>query len=73
VNTVAPGFVDTDMLAPYAAHRVAIEKQIPVGRFAAPEEVAGLVAFLLSPAATYMTGAVLPVDGGLSAMAGVHR
>ena len=73
VNTVAPGFVDTDMLAPYAAHRGALEKQIPVGRFAAPEEVAGLVAFLLSPAATYMTGALLPVDGGLSAMAGVHR
>ena len=73
VNTVAPGFVDTAMLAPYAGHRAAIEKQIPAGRFAAPHEVAALVAFLMSPPAAYITGAVLPVDGGLTAMLGVHR
>lgn len=73
VNYVAPGFIDTDMMAPYAAHRPEVEKQIPAGRFAAPDEIAGLVAFLMSPPAAYMTGAVLPVDGGLSAMMGVHR
>jgi 3-oxoacyl-[acyl-carrier protein] reductase len=73
VNTVAPGFVDTAMLTPYADYRGAIEKQIPAGRFAAPEEVAGLVAFLMSPPAAYITGAVLPIDGGLTSMLGVHR
>ena len=60
VNTVAPGFIDTDMMAPYASHRAGMEKQIPAGRFAKSEEVAGLVAFLMSPPAAYITGAVLP-------------
>ncbi|NNM73119.1 SDR family NAD(P)-dependent oxidoreductase [Enterovirga aerilata] len=73
VNYVAPGFIDTDMMAGYAAHRAQMEKQIPAGRFARAEEIAGLVAFLLSPPASYITGAVLPVDGGLTAMLGVHR
>ena len=73
VNTVAPGFIDTEMMAPYASHRAGMEKQIPAGRFAKSEEVAGLVAFLLSPPAAYITGATLPVDGGLTAMIGVHR
>jgi len=73
VNYVAPGFVDTEMLAPYAAHRPVIEKQIPAGRFARPDEVAALVAFLLSPPAAYVSGAVLPVDGALSAALAVHR
>jgi NAD(P)-dependent dehydrogenase (short-subunit alcohol dehydrogenase family) len=73
VNYVAPGFVDTEMMAPYAAYREAMEKQIPAGRFAKPEDVAGLVAFLMSPGAAYMTGAALPVDGGLSAAIGIHR
>ena len=44
-----------------------MEKQIPAGRFAKPEEIAGLAAFLMSEPAAYITGAVLPVDGGLTA------
>lgn len=72
VNYIAPGFIDTDMLAPYAAYRANMEKQIPAGRFARVEEVAGMAAFLLSPAA-YITGAVLPIDGGLTAQIGIHR
>ncbi len=73
VNYVAPGFIDTEMLAPYAKFRDTMEEQIPARRFAKPEEVAALVAYLLSPAASYVTGAVLPVDGGLSAALGIHR
>ncbi|WP_100959278.1 SDR family oxidoreductase [Bosea sp. FBZP-16] len=73
VNVIAPGFVDTDMMAPYAAYRDKMESQIPAGRFARPEEVAGLAAFLLSPPAAYITGTVLPIDGGLTAHLGVHR
>lgn len=73
VNVIAPGFIDTDMMAPYAAYREGMEKQIPAGRFAKPEEVAGLAAFLMSDPAAYITGTVLPIDGGLTAMIGVHR
>jgi len=73
VNVIAPGFIDTDMMAPYAAYRESMEKQIPAGRFAKPEEIAGLAAFLLSEPAAYITGAVLPIDGGLTSMLGVHR
>ncbi len=73
VNVIAPGFIDTDMMAPYAAYRDSMEKQIPAGRFAKPEEIAGLAAFLMSEPAAYMTGAVLPIDGGLTSMMGVHR
>jgi len=73
VNVIAPGFVDTEMMAPYASHREGMERQIPAGRFARPEEVAALAAFLIGEGAGYLTGAVLPVDGGLTAMMGVHR
>lgn len=73
VNVIAPGFIDTDMMAPYAAYRATMEKQIPAGRFAYPEEIAGLVAFLMSKPAAYLTGAVLPIDGGLTAQLGIHR
>ncbi|WP_112661867.1 SDR family oxidoreductase [Microvirga flavescens] len=73
VNVIAPGFIDTDMMAPYAAYRENMEKQIPAGRFAKPEEIAGLAVFLMSEPAAYMTGTVLPIDGGLTSMIGVHR
>ncbi|MEJ8573831.1 SDR family NAD(P)-dependent oxidoreductase [Microbaculum marinum] len=73
VNYIAPGFIDTEMMAPYADYREKMESQIPVGRFAAPEEIAAVADFLMSPASCYMTGAVLPVDGGLTAAIPVHR
>jgi 3-oxoacyl-[acyl-carrier protein] reductase len=67
-NTIAPGFVDTGMLAAYQAQRERFEKQIPVGRFAQPAEIAGLVRYLLSPEAAYITGTEIAIDGGLSAV-----
>lgn len=73
VNYVAPGFIATDMMSAYEAYRMKMESQIPVGRFAKPEEVAATVGFLMSDAAAYITGAVIPVDGGLTAQIGVHR
>lgn len=73
VNVIAPGFIDTPMMAGYAAYRAGMERQIPAGRFADPAEVAALAAFLMAEPAAYITGAVLPVDGGLTAMMGVHR
>jgi NAD(P)-dependent dehydrogenase (short-subunit alcohol dehydrogenase family) len=73
VNVIAPGFVDTDMMAPYAAYRDKMQGQIPAGRFAKPEEVAGLAAFLMSEPAAYITGTVIPIDGGVTAQLGVHR
>lgn len=72
-NYIAPGFIDTEMVAPYAKFREQMESQIPARRFADPDEVAGVASFLLSPPASYITGAVLPVDGGLSAALGIHR
>jgi 3-oxoacyl-[acyl-carrier protein] reductase len=73
VNVVAPGFIDTGMMAPYKAWRETMEAQIPIKRFCTPTDVAALVTFLLSPAAGAITGTVLPVDGGLTAMMGIHR
>lgn len=66
-NFIAPGFVDTDMMSAYADHRDQMEKQIPAGRFAMPFEVAALVGHIMSPAAKYITGSTLPIDGGMSA------
>lgn len=65
-NVVAPGFVDTDMTRALTdEQRADIVKQVPLGRYAAPEEVASSVRFLASDEAAYITGAVIPVDGGL--------
>ena len=65
-NVVAPGPVATDMLAALSKDRVAtLTQAVPLGRLASPEEVAGTIAFLASPDAAYITGAVIPVDGGL--------
>lgn len=66
VNVVAPGFVDTDMTDALGEDRKAeIVKQVPLGRIADPEEIAAAVRFLASDSAAYITGAVIPVDGGL--------
>jgi 3-oxoacyl-[acyl-carrier protein] reductase len=65
-NVIAPGYVDTDMTSDLAdARREELLKTIPLGRTAAPEEIAAVIAFLSSDAASYVTGAVVPVDGGL--------
>ncbi len=65
-NVVAPGYVDTEMTAQVSqARREEILSSIPLRRQASPEEVAAVVTFLASDAAGYITGAVLPVDGGL--------
>jgi NAD(P)-dependent dehydrogenase (short-subunit alcohol dehydrogenase family) len=65
-NVVAPGFVDTDMTAALSAEqRERYVKAVPAGRFAQPDEVAGVVAWLASEAASYVSGAIIPVDGGL--------
>jgi len=65
-NVVAPGFIETDMTAELPAEtRETYVKAIPAGRFARPEEVAQAVRFLASDAAAYISGVVLPVDGGL--------
>ncbi|KGM13655.1 3-oxoacyl-ACP reductase FabG [Cellulomonas bogoriensis] len=65
-NVVAPGFIDTAMTASLPQERQdAYRAAIPAGRFGQADEVAGVVEFLASPAAAYVSGAVIPVDGGL--------
>ncbi len=65
-NVVAPGFIETEMTDVLPESRKAeIIKSVPAGRLAAPDEVAAAVTFLASDSAAYISGAVLPVDGGL--------
>lgn len=65
-NVVAPGFIDTDMTAELSEELVqSYKSKIPAGRFAAPSEVAKVVRWLASDEAAYISGAVIPVDGGL--------
>jgi 3-oxoacyl-[acyl-carrier protein] reductase len=65
-NVVAPGFIETDMTAVLSdEQRTTYQAAIPAGRFAQPEEVAAVVAWLASDDAAYISGAVIPVDGGL--------
>ncbi len=65
-NVVAPGFVQTDMTADLPdERRQAILASVPLGRYAEPEEVAGVVTWLAGDSAGYITGAIIPVDGGL--------
>ncbi len=66
VNVVAPGPVATDMTAALSDDRMAaLTDMVPLQRVAEPSEIAGVVAFLASDDAAYITGAVIPVDGGL--------
>jgi len=65
-NVIAPGFVETDMTAELDEKRRSdIAAQVPLGRFCSATEIADVVAFIASPQASYITGAIIPVDGGL--------
>jgi 3-oxoacyl-[acyl-carrier protein] reductase len=65
-NAIAPGYIATDMTAALNESQVeALKKGIPLGRLGDPEDVAGAVRFLAGPAARYITGHVLVVDGGM--------
>jgi 3-oxoacyl-(acyl-carrier-protein) reductase len=65
-NVVAPGFIETDMTAELGEDLIKkYAEQIPLGRFGSVDDVAGAIEFLASDAASYITGAVIPVDGGL--------
>ncbi|MCH4072270.1 3-oxoacyl-[acyl-carrier-protein] reductase [Pseudoramibacter sp.] len=67
VNAVAPGFIQTDMTdALDDKQKDAAAKDIPLNRLGTPEDVAGVIAFLASDAASYITGQVIPVDGGMA-------
>jgi 3-oxoacyl-[acyl-carrier protein] reductase len=66
VNVVAPGVVETDMIAGLGEQRMEqLRAMVPLARTASPQDVAGVVAFLASEDAAYVTGATIPVDGGM--------
>ena len=66
VNAIAPGFIETDMTSELNVElKAAILKQIPMGKFGAAEDIANASLFLASPSASYVTGQVLTVDGGM--------
>jgi acetoacetyl-CoA reductase len=66
VNTISPGYVDTDMVRAIKSEVLEqIVAQIPMGRLAKPEEIAGLIAYLSSEEAGYVTGANISINGGL--------
>ncbi|WP_017606489.1 3-oxoacyl-ACP reductase FabG [Nocardiopsis alkaliphila] len=66
VNVIAPGFIETDMTGALPEERqVEIKKNVPLGRFGGTEDIARTVSFLTGPGGDYITGAVIPVDGGL--------
>jgi NAD(P)-dependent dehydrogenase (short-subunit alcohol dehydrogenase family) len=70
VNVVAPGTTDTGMLTRFTStdkNKAALVSTVPVKRLAAPEEIAHVIAFVASANASYMTGASIPVDGGMIA------
>ncbi len=65
-NVIAPGFVETDMTSTLdEKRRNEIAGSVPLGRFSSPEEIADVVTFIASPQASYISGALIPVDGGL--------
>lgn len=69
VNAIAPGWIETALTAPLVADRTkrdAIVSRTPLGRWGKPADIAGTALFLASPAASFITGAILPVDGGYS-------
>jgi NAD(P)-dependent dehydrogenase (short-subunit alcohol dehydrogenase family) len=71
VNAVAPGWIETELtrsLVEDEARSAGILSRTPMGRWGAPDDIGGAVAFLLSEGARFITGAVLPVDGGYSAV-----
>jgi 3-oxoacyl-[acyl-carrier protein] reductase len=63
---ISPGFVETDMTATLdEKRRTEIAASVPLGRFCTAEEIADVVTFIASPQASYISGALIPVDGGL--------